>query len=243
MHLIVTRPSEDAEKLVAALENQGHSAVSAPMIRIENLPAAEIPEANWQAIAVTSANSVRALAARSDLHRLQSIPVLAVGPSSAQAATQAGFTNVSSADGDLDALMKLAIQRLSPSEGPVLYPSGVTISGDLKSQLESNGYDCSRVPLYEAVATTQLSAELIGSIQQCQADGVVLFSPRTARIWAKCLAKADLIQAASRLTHWCLSNAIAAALHDEIPSWRAAQNVVTAPDPNENSLLQTIGAI
>ncbi len=243
MHLIVTRPAQDAEKLVTALEDLGHSAVSAPLIQIKNLAAVEIPQANWQAIAITSANSVRALAQRKDLTRLKSIPVLAVGPSSARAATLAGFTKVSSADGDLEALIKLAAQHLSASEGPVLYPSGVTISGDLKSQLESNGYDCSRVPLYEAVATTQLSAELIGSIQQCQADGVVLFSPRTARIWAKCLAKADLIQAASRLTHWCLSNAVAAALHDEFPNWRSVQNVVTAPDPNENSLLQTIGAI
>ena len=192
---------------------------------------------NWQAIAITSANSVRALAQRKDLTRLNSIPVLAVGPSSARAATLAGFTTVHSADGDLEALIKLAAQHLSASEGPVLYPSGVTISGDLKAQLESRGYDCVRVPLYEAVATAEVSAELIHAIQQNEMDGVVLFSPRTARIWAKCLGNAGLVQSASRMTHWCLSNAVAEALLDEFPSWRPAQNVVTAPVPNENSLL------
>ncbi len=243
MHLIVTRPSQDAEKLVTALQNQGHSAVSAPMIRIENLAAAEIPQAHWQAITVTSANSIRALSERPDLADLKSVPVLAVGPSSAQAATQAGFTSVSSADGDLEALMRLAVQNLSPSAGPVLYPSGTVISGDLKSQLEDKGFECVRVPLYEAVATRELPSELISAVQRGEMDGVVLFSPRTARIWAKCLGTAGLVQAASRLTHWCLSNAVAAALQDEIPNWRSVQNVVTAPDPNENSLLKAIGAI
>ena len=58
MRLIVTRPAEDAEGLTQKLQELGHQAISAPMISIEFLPDASLPARDWQAILVTSANSV-----------------------------------------------------------------------------------------------------------------------------------------------------------------------------------------
>ncbi len=52
-----------------------------------------------QAILATSANGVRALARRS---RARDLPVFAVGPQTAEAAREAGFANVKSADGDAE---------------------------------------------------------------------------------------------------------------------------------------------
>lgn len=241
MRLIVTRPREDAGKLIAALEHRGHSAEAAPMITIKPLAAAAVPEKTWQAILVTSANSVRALRHLAGFSELLTTPVLAVGPASARAATEAGFASVTSADGDLQALAALARRRLNPAQGPLLYPSGVVISGDLKSLLEKDGFSCTRVPLYDAVPAQNLPPGLVSAIHDHQVDGVLLFSPRTARVWARCVEKADVQPAASRLTHWCLSTSVAEALCKEVPEWPVADTLRVAPQPNEESLLTVIG--
>lgn len=243
MRLIVTRPNEDAGNLISALERQGHAALAAPMISIEPISDAKVPDDTWQAILVTSANSVRALVLQPGSIGLLSTPVLAVGPASARAATQAGFTSVTSADGDLKALMGLARRQLSASQGSLLYPSGLVTSGDLKSQLEEEGFSCVRVPLYDAVPAQSLPAELVTAIQDQQFDGVLLFSPRTAQIWASCVQKAGGYAIATTLTHWCLSTAVADALCREVPDWPIDQSTVIAPHPNEESLLEAIGTI
>lgn len=242
MRFIVTRPSEDSAKLIAKLERGGHSGLAEPMIRIAGLPDVTLPKMNWQAILVTSANSVRALMTLAGGPDLVAVPVLAVGPASAHAAARAGFEKVSSAEGDLDALTDLAVRQLDPGKGPVFYPSGTTISGDLKARLEENGFSCARLPLYEAVPTDELSAETVAGIKSQTIDGVLLYSPRTARIWAKCLAAAGLAQAASSLTHYCLSTAVAEALNAESTNKAAFTNLAVSPEPNEDSLLKTIGA-
>ncbi len=241
MRLIVTRPEEDAAKLIAKLEQKGHSGIAAPMIRISNLPGMALPNARWQAILITSANSIRALTALKGGADLTSVPVLAVGPASAAAARAAGFTSVSTAGGDLEALTELAVQQLDPAGRPLFYPSGTVVSGDLKAHVEREGFACIRLPLYEAVPATELPAAIVLEIENQTADGVVLFSPRTARIWAKCLATAGLVEAASSLTHCCLSTAVADALHAECRGGPTLGNLAIAPEPNEDSLLGVIG--
>ena len=242
MRFIVTRPREDSAKLIKKLERAGHSALSEPMICIKALSGVTLPEKQWQAILVTSANSIRALMCFAEGADLTAVPVLAVGPASAHAANEAGFESVISAQGDLNALTKLAARQLDPSQGPVFYPSGTTISGDLKARLEQEGFTCVRLPLYEAVPAGGLSPEAIAGIGNQSFDGVFLYSPRSARTWAKCLAAAGLSQAASSLTHYCLSTAVADALNTERSNGTPFTNLTISPEPNEDSLLGSIGA-
>ena len=242
MRLIVTRPEEDAAQLISKLERAGHSALAAPMIRIQNLPDVKLPPSPWQAILVTSANSIRALNALPGSTRLKSVPVFAVGPASAEAARSAGFAKVTTANGNLDALTALALAKLDPADAPVFYPSGTVISGDLKAKLEDNGFSCTRLPLYEAEPARKLSPQAAEEVRAGTADGVLLFSPRTARVWAKCLAAAELTTAASSLTHCCLSTAVAEALAESLEPGAKLKYVTVAPEPNEDSLLKAVGA-
>ncbi len=243
MRFIVTRPAEDASKLISKLESAGHSALAAPLIRIHNLPGITLPSTRWQAILVTSANSIRALTILPGHDRLTSVPVFAVGPASATAAKSAGFTDIRTAHGDLEALTALALKELDPAEGPVFYPSGTVISGDLKSKLEKAGFLCTRLPLYNAEPAQELPDAVLQALKDRAVDGVVLFSPRTARIWAKCLAVADLTSVASSLTHCCLSTAVAEAVSASLGSGVKLKSLIIAPEPNEDSLLQAIGAV
>ncbi|MEM8645069.1 MAG: uroporphyrinogen-III synthase [Pseudomonadota bacterium] len=243
MRFIVTRPEQDAGKLIAKMERAGHSALAAPLIRIRNMPGITPPANPWQAILVTSANSIRALVALPGIEDLLTVPVLAVGPASTKAAQSAGFEDIRTADGDLNALTNLALSELDPAGAPVFYPSGTVISGDLKGKLEDAGFSCTRVPLYDADPASDLPDEVIQELKGGTVDGVVLYSPRTARIWAKCLAEADLTNLASSLTHCCLSTSVAEALTTSIEPGVKLKNLTIAPEPNEESLLRAIGAV
>ncbi|MEM8685858.1 MAG: uroporphyrinogen-III synthase [Pseudomonadota bacterium] len=243
MQFIVTRPEADAKKLIAKLKRAGHRALAAPLIRIHNLPGITLPPTPWQAILVNSANSIRALTALPGSDALISVPVLAVGPASAKAAKSAGFTDIRTAHGDLDALAAMARAELDPAGSALFYPSGTVISGDLKSKLEGEGFSCTRLPLYDAEPARELPENALQALKRKTAEGVVLFSPRTARIWAKCLADAHLTGAASRLTHCCLSTAVAEALAISIGPDVTLKNVIIAPEPNEDSLLRAIGGV
>ena len=241
MQLIVTRPETDAAHLVEKLASKGHQVLSAPMISIAYFDDVSIPQAEWQAILVTSANSVRALE-RLGAHRpLLSTPVLAVGPASTEAAQSAGFETVHNANGDLSALSQLASSMLEPGAGPLLYPSGTRISGDLKGQLEALGYACTRLPLYDAVAADGIPGNVARPIRSGQIDGVLLYSPRTAKNWASCTAKDAATDELQHVTHWCLSEAVAVAL---LNAWSgtALPPVQTPPEPNETSIIEAICA-
>jgi len=88
MRVAVTRPEEDAGPLTAKLEALGHTVVMAPLLEIRPRDGVTIPALPWQAIAVTSANGIRALPAH---HQLTSFRTLTVGPQSLKAARAAGF--------------------------------------------------------------------------------------------------------------------------------------------------------
>lgn len=241
MRLIVTRPVEDAAHLVEKLKERGHEAISAPMISIEFFAGAEIPDLPWQAILVTSANSIRALVSLNAHEKLLNTRVLAVGPASTAAARSAGFQKVSNAEGDLPALTALAKDQLDPGAGPILYPSGTRISGDLKGQLESEGFTCERIPLYDAVTASVVPAHVADTIRRTEVDGVLLYSPRTARTWASCVAASALSRELQGTPHWCLSAAVAEALAED---WPGTTPPVTriSPQPNETSIIEAICA-
>ena len=79
MRVAVTRPEEDAGPLTAKLTAMGHAVVMAPLLAIRPRQGVTIPGLPWQAIAVTSANGIRALPAG---HGLTEFRTLTVGPQS-----------------------------------------------------------------------------------------------------------------------------------------------------------------
>jgi len=235
MRLLVTRPDEDAGPLVEALAGLGHEAIAAPLLAIRPVEDAAIPDTPWQAILITSANGARAIGARREMTRLSQIPVLAVGEASAAAARVAGFAEVAVAGGDVHALAGLVLGRLSPGGGPLLHIAGAVTAGDLKGMLEARGFSVDRVVLYEAVTADELPAAAVAALRGGEADGVLFYSPRTARQFAQLVHKAGLEQKLVTLTAYCLSAAVAEALNG-LPFKMTA----VAAEPNQTSLLELL---
>lgn len=226
MRLLVTRPVEDAENLKDQLEALGHQVILSPLLAIAPRNDIAIPPENYQAVALTSANAVRCLVDSAHLAGLRHLPVMAVGPQSAAAARAAGFTKITEAGGDGIGLARHIIETLDPKTGPILYLSGRDTASDFTGLLESGGLTARRVIVYEAQPAVRLSP------QAAEAQGVLLYSPRSARLWLD-LARRHAVPA-DVMVHYCLSANIAAILPDAFARRVAAR-------PVEEALLEVIG--
>ena len=228
MRIAVTRPEEDAGPLTAKLAAMGHQVVMAPLLTIRPRAGVSFPDLPWQAIAVTSANGIRALPAH---HQLTSFRTLTVGPQSLKAAQAAGFA-AEAHGGDVNGLAAFIRAELDPQAGPILYLSGAETAGDLQGQLAAAGFDCRRVVLYDAAPAETLGAAEDG-LRAGAIDAVLLYSPRSAKIWRGLVEQAGLSPQAARLRHLCLSRNVAAALPE-------AWNSTVSASPDEAAILRLL---
>ncbi len=223
MKIILTRPIEDAAPLAEKLRRLGHLPMITPLLEIVARPNVLIPPKSYQAICLTSANAVRVL---TDIDAIQHIPLIAVGQQSEQMAIDKGFAEVSAHGGDVVKLHDFLVSHLNSNSGPLLYLSGSETSGDMQGLLQNSGFEVDRIITYDAVKSSlvEFSAEIE------KADAVLLYSPRTAKLWAAEIETWKLTEAASRIKHICLSANVAANLPQ---SWPRA----IAATPTEAALL------
>src|SRR5260370_5379958 len=208
MRALVTRPRAEAEGLAAALAARGIAALVEPLLEIYYRDAPSPDLAEVQAILCTSANGVRAL---SRLTAERSLPLFAVGEASAARAREDGFTQVESAGGTVDDLIRLAGERLRPEAGRLLHIAGSVVAGDLAGELRRHGFAVERAVLYEARPVAGLSAATARALDSGIVDFALFFSPRTAAIFARLAANAGLAAALRSVTAISLSAAAAAA--------------------------------
>jgi uroporphyrinogen-III synthase len=223
MRIILTRPVEDATPLAAKLRGLGHEPIITPLLRIEARPDISIPTKPYQAICLTSANAVRVL---SNINAIQNIPVYAVGQQSENMAKDKSFTQVSAHGGDVIGLHKFLTGHLDPKDGPVLYLSGAETSGDMQVLLQRSGFEVDRIITYDAVKSSLVDFKT----QIESADAVLLYSPRTAKLWASEIETLNLTNLATLIKHICLSANVAANLPQSWPKAIAAA-------PTEQALL------
>jgi uroporphyrinogen-III synthase len=205
MRIIVTRPEVEGVGLCKKLVSFGHTPVFLPLLKIEPRLNISIPPLNYQLICVTSANGVR-VAETSNM--LKALPVVAVGEQSLRAAQLAGFTNAQAHGGDVHGLCEFVIKNFNPKNGTVLYLSGAETSGDLAGQLSQANFHVQRIILYDAVPLS-LAAEKAAILK---ADAVLLYSPRTAKLWWQQILHLNLTKECAHIRHICLSENVAAAL-------------------------------
>ncbi|MDE0052203.1 MAG: uroporphyrinogen-III synthase [Rhodospirillales bacterium] len=233
--LLLTRPREDSVALADALARHGVAALIEPMMTIRIDEAARLDLSGVQAILLTSANGARALAAATPESAARRVPVLAVGCATARAAIDAGFDAVTAADGDVDALAALAGARLHPDAGRLVHVAGRVSTGDLAARLRAAGFRAERVALYDAVAASAFTPPARQALEAQTLAGVALFSPRTARLFAKLMHESGLETTARALTAFCLSQAVAVAV--ETLSWK---RVCVAAAPRQQALVACV---
>lgn len=219
MRVWVTRARPGAEATAERLTAQGHEPIVAPFLEVRSLKA-PVGLEGAGALAFTSVAGPRAFPG--GLGR--DLPVFAVGDATAGAARAAGFADVRSAHGDVQALARLIVAERDAFTGPVLHAGARELAGDLAGTLKAAGIAARTVAIYETVAVTAPRAP--------QADAVLVHSPRAAALLADSGAAKDL-------PVLCLSPAVAAPL--VAAGYRRVQAAATPDDATLLLLLEDLG--
>ncbi|HET9714814.1 MAG TPA: uroporphyrinogen-III synthase [Pseudolabrys sp.] len=230
MRVVVTRPKVDSERTAAALRSLGHDVLVTPLLSVQPIQAELSGE--WGAVAITSPNALYALAGDLARSSLLKLPLFAVGTRSAEAARQAGFIDVLSADGNADDLVRLIASRYARSARPLLYLAGEDRSTDLVSQLAALGVRAEMRIVYRAVAVP-FPPELVKAIGEGQIDAVLHFSRRSAENYVRGAKTAGILPAALAVRHFCLSRQVAEGLP-------GAERVLVAVRPSEAGLIELL---
>lgn len=239
--ILITRPVEDAAGLAEALARNGFDSLIEPMLSIVREPIAvdAISQdiSTCQAVLVTSANGIRALASLIDDRH---VPILAVGDASGAVSRDLGFGNVHAAGGNVEALTRLIkaeadAGRLLPSKGPLFHPAGSAVAGDLKSSVERLGFSLSRHVLYHANKTATLTPRCISAFRSREIAGATFLSPRTARHFVRLAREAGIEDDCAAVDAFALSPAVEEALQPL--SWRT---VYACAVPEQSMLIENI---
>lgn len=198
VRLLVTRPEPDASETAARLRALDIDAVVDPLLIARTLTTTMPAHDGFAALAITSANALRALRERGEIERLQPLPVYTVGDRSAAVARAMGFAQVVSAEGNAGDL--IALLANAGVDGPVLYPTARQHAGDLAKALAPHGVMVITAAVYEMNPAVALTANL------ATVDGALFYSRRTAETFAR-LAPADAHRARPGML--CLSAAVA----------------------------------
>jgi uroporphyrinogen-III synthase len=162
----------------------------------------------------------------------RSLPVLTVGEATAQRAKQAGFANVTSADGDAEALISLVRARLSPAAGTLLLAAGRGQSQQLAAGLRAAGFRVARRVVYAANPVGRLPEAARAALLDGQTLAVLLFSAETARHFMRLVQRAGLAGSLSRHVAITIGPRAAMAL-SQVP-WARIQ---VAAKPTQDDML------
>jgi uroporphyrinogen-III synthase len=232
MRVVLTRPKEDSERTAEAVRTHGHDVLIAPLLRIEPVNAELRP--NWGGVIITSANAAAALAAHPAREGLIRLPVFAVGKRSADAAREAGFTDITTAGGDVRDLVRTIVEHHADAKGPLLYLAGEDRSGDLLGDLTVHGVAAELVVVYRAVAAS-LPMALLRALRANQVDAVLHFSRRSAESYIAGSVAMGAATVALAVRHFCLSEQVAEPLRNA-----GAKSVAVAMRPDEAAMIELL---
>jgi uroporphyrinogen-III synthase len=233
LRVLVTRPKLSAARTAERLISMGHEPVLLPLSKAVHHPqaAAEALRSPHAALAVTSAEALRAIAApeiRSVLDLGK--PLFAVGEATAAVARSAGFGGVHAGAGDGEDLADLITgSHVDISDG-ILYLAGRPRARGLEERLEALGVPVRIAEIYEMAAVEYQAADLAGILLTSRPDAVLLYSRENAQRFFDLAAPYAGALADMRIC--CMSDRTAARVPAEY-----RHHVRVAAAPSEEALL------
>jgi uroporphyrinogen-III synthase len=226
--VLVTRSEPGASETAQRLADLGYAPAVEPLFSIETIPAVLPPH---DALAFTSANGVRVFAR---LSQARDRPVFSVGRRTAQEALDLGFTQVTSADGDVNALAVLIAEKLPPG-ARLLHAGNEESRGDLAGALAAKGIQASFVATFRAAPVVRPGPRLAAHLRGEPAfEAVLIHSARAATILSQFAAEAP------RRAPLDVASISAEAAR---PLAHLARRVQTAARPNEAALVDSLGVL
>ena len=151
MKVIITRTESDSKNLAAKLSEIGMHSLISPVIKIVSVPTRVQNISEFQSIIITSKNTFATI---KTLSLNKKTLMFCVGDATARLFKKAGFSNVRSASGNSEDLLRIVKQSCNPVSGPVLYLAGQNTRGSIEKELSQSGYIMEKRIVYRAKAAT-----------------------------------------------------------------------------------------
>jgi uroporphyrinogen-III synthase len=225
--VLITRPEPGATDTAARLTALGFRPINAPVLEIRSLPGRLPPAARLQAIVTASGNTIAALPPTH--HRL---PLLAVGEMTASRARAAGFSRVTSADGDAAALAALAGRNCDSTGRALLLTTGRSQGAALAGDLRARGFRVIRRAVYAALPVPALPDVARQALAGGDVRAALFFSAETARHAVVLIRRARLQEAVRTVDALAIGKPAAMAL--EALPWR---RIRVAAQPTQDAML------
>ena len=239
MSILVTRPHPDNEATAESLRARGHTVLLAPALKFEPVAFHDKGDAPYDAILVTSANAIRAVAPQLQDLGLLDLPLFAVGEHTAAAARDAGFAQVIVAGGDAaslrDKVMQSVRDKVLKKKSTLLYLAAADLSRDLGGELDAAGFDVVTRTTYRMAPVKHLPREVCEGFAAHAVEAVLHYSKRSARAFLDAARDEGVEISALAIPQCCLSEAVASALREA-----GASQVLVAATPDENALFATL---
>lgn len=235
MRILITRPEPDATKLAKRLETLDHEATIEPLMSVSFDDADPVDLSEAQAVIATSRNGLAGLEAQGAHKIARALPLFAVGKATARTARDLGFELIVTGAGTVHDLVPQIVATCDPQAGFLVYLAGDVTSANLQAELEPHGFRIDAPVVYRMQAAESFTDDTFEQIATGEIDGVLLFSPRTADIYVRLVKKHRVTAPAARMTHYCLSDAVARRL---APLGKI--RIETASAPNLDAMLSLL---
>ncbi|MCA1384956.1 MULTISPECIES: uroporphyrinogen-III synthase [Bradyrhizobium] len=239
MSILVTRPHPDNAATADNLRTRGHAVLLAPALKLEPVAFQGESEVSYDAVLVTSANAIRAIAPQLPDLGLLELPLFAVGEHTAAAAREAGFAEVIVAGGDAaslrDKVMQSACDKVLKKNSTLLYLAGADLSRDLGGELGAEGFRVVTQTTYRMAPVKHLPREVCEGFAAHGIEAVLHYSRRSARAFLDAARDEGVEISALAIPHCCLSETVAGVLRDA-----GASQVLVAATPDETALFDTL---
>ena len=178
----ITRAEPGASITAERVAKLGFTPIVAPLLRFHPVEGVVLYVHPGEALAFTSVNGVTSAAALTDLRDLK---VFAVGDTTASAALAAGFFDVTSVSGNVEALSTLIIQNRPV--GGVLHPAAAETAGDLVGALQKAGIEARKTAVYRTEAAEAVPEPIAKALETGRLAAILFHSPRAAKAGAALL--------------------------------------------------------
>lgn len=231
-YLVITRPANVAQSF-ASLLNSNVKTLIAPALEYSplrySLPSLE----RCDRLVFTSAQAVKIFARHTETHN---IPVLVVGPQTAETARACGYKHVKSANGNVhDLVHTLKTQKQYATLHNLLYVSGKQVTGDLKKMLNGTPLSVSSLCVYDMKFVKELPIQTIQAFENKKINSVCFFSKRSAQAFLKQIGRAKLTDMLQTVKALCISTSVLECV--QVLRWK---NTYTCKHPDRDHMIKLI---
>lgn len=223
--ILITRPEPGASRTSARLSALGYEPVILRLTTIVPL-AFEVPPGPFDALVVTSAQALKS----GDFSRFSTLPVFAVGETTARAASLAAFKNIKVAGGSISSIIE-RVKSATPSGAKLLYVCGKVRRPDLEAELSEAGFGLDVVETYVAQPIVYDEETIASAIGGSELNAVVLMSLQATQLFDDLRKNTSIGSLAKDALIVCFSRRIADGLD---------ANVVVTAEATEDSLIELL---